>query len=177
MKTRIYIVTLGGFDTHSAQVDSADHTTGTHATLLGRLSDAISVFMNDVALLGVDDKIVGMTFSEFGRRIKSNASDGTDHGTALPVFVFGKPVEAGIVGANPVLTNTSTGLVKDNLDMQFDFRRVYTSLLRDWLGASITELENTMLTRLYNQVQPSLDLISESEIADANNQSTSAGSI
>ena len=169
LKTRIYVVNLGGFDTHSVQVDSTDHTKGTHATLLGHLSDAISTFINDLALLGVDNNVVGMTFSEFGRRIKSNASVGTDHGTALSMFVFGKPVNAGIVGTNPVLTNNSTGVVKDNLDMQFDFRTVYTSLLRDWLGASTAELQNTMITPLYTQVQNSLNLITPSAIADVKN--------
>ena len=73
LKTRIYIVNLGGFDTHSSQL-------GTHATLLGRLATAMFAFQDDLRLLGIEDRVIGMTFSEFGRRIKSNASGGTDHG-------------------------------------------------------------------------------------------------
>jgi uncharacterized protein (DUF1501 family) len=165
LKTRIYVVNIGGFDTHSAQVDAADHSLGVHATLLGRLSSAITAFMDDLALLGADDRVVGMTFSEFGRRVKSNASVGTDHGTAVPVFVFGKNVNPGIVGSNPTLTNTS-GQVKDNLDMQFDFRRVYGTILRDWFGASPTELAAALTTPLYDGLQSSLALITPSAVAD-----------
>jgi uncharacterized protein (DUF1501 family) len=151
LKTRIYVVNLGGFDTHSAQVDSTDatHATGTHAKLLGQLSLAISAFMDDIALLGVSDKVIGMTFSEFGRRIKSNASSGTDHGTAEPMFVFGKNVQGGLVGTNPVLPVAAT--VNDNLAMQFDFRQVYATVLQDWFGASNTEL-STVLSKSYTKL-------------------------
>ncbi|HEX9006556.1 MAG TPA: DUF1501 domain-containing protein [Bacteroidota bacterium] len=143
LKTRIYVVNLGGFDTHSAQVDKTDFTIGTQATLLGRLSVAITAFLDDIRLLGMQDRVIGMTFSEFGRRIKSNASLGTDHGTAAPVFVFGAKVNGGLVGANPVLP-ASAG-VNDNLAMQYDFRSVYATILQDWFGASGTELSAVLL--------------------------------
>ncbi len=142
LKTRIYVVNLGGFDTHSAQVSSTDTSTGAHAKLLGQLSDAITAFMDDITLLGVGSKVVGMTFSEFGRRIKSNASLGTDHGTCVPMFVFGSGVAGGLVGTNPVLPSAAT--VNDNLQMQFDFRSVYTTVLQDWFGASDTELQSVL---------------------------------
>lgn len=166
LKTRVYVVNLGGFDTHSLQVDAADHSTGVHAVLLGKLSAAIAAFMDDLALLGADDRVVGMTFSEFGRRIKSNASVGTDHGTSEPVFVFGKNVNPGILGTNPVLTNTS-GQIKDNLDVQFDFRRVYGTVLRDWLGTSSHDLGAVLTTPLYDSTQSSLALIASSAVAGA----------
>lgn len=161
LKTRIYTVTLGGFDTHSAQVDPADatHSTGAHATLLKRLSDAVAAFQDDLALLGADNRVIGMTFSEFGRRIKSNASGGTDHGTAEPMIVFGKLLNPGLVGNNPVITPTS-----DNLSMQFDFRRVYGTILRDWFGASPTELQNVLTTQLYSSTQSSLSLVTPSAV-------------
>ncbi len=143
LKTRIYVVNLGGFDTHSAQVDKTDNTTGIQATLLGRLSLAVQAFLDDLRLQGLQDRVIGMTFSEFGRRIKSNASQGTDHGTAAPVFVFGAKVNGGLVGANPVLP-ASAG-VNDNLAMQYDFRSVYATILQDWFGASSTELNAVLL--------------------------------
>jgi uncharacterized protein (DUF1501 family) len=130
LKTRVYIVTLGGFDTHDNQVDASDATIGSHATLLRRLSQAIGAFQNDLALLGIADRVVGMTFSEFGRRVTSNTGRGTDHGTAAPMFVFGSMVQPGVLGANPDLAN----LDKNNLRMEFDYRQIYASLLRQWFG-------------------------------------------
>lgn len=144
LKTRMYIVNLGGFDTHSSQVDQTGGSeTGNHANLLKKLNDAIIAFQDDMHRLGTERRVVGMTFSEFGRRIKSNASFGTDHGAAAPVFVFGQPVRGGIVGANPVLPSAAT--TNDNIPMSIDFRSVYASLLRDWFGVPQTELEAVLL--------------------------------
>lgn len=144
LKTRIYVVNLGGFDTHSSQVDQTGGTeTGNHANLLQKLNDAILAFQDDLHRLGIERRVVGMTFSEFGRRIKSNASFGTDHGTAAPVFVFGQPVRGGVVGANPVLPAAAT--TSDNVPMSIDFRSVYASLLRDWFSVPQTELETVLL--------------------------------
>jgi len=143
LKTRIFVVNIGGFDTHSGQVASGATETGAHATLLDRLSVAIAAFMDDLRLLGIDHRVVGMTFSEFGRRITSNASLGTDHGTSAPMFLFGTPVSPRIFGSNPEISPTATS--RDNLAMQHDFRAVYASLLKDWLGASSTEAESVLL--------------------------------
>ncbi len=143
LQTRIYIVNLGGFDTHSGQVGTGGTDTGAHATLLGKLSSAIAAFQDDCELLRVSDRVVGMTFSEFGRRIKSNASAGTDHGTAAPMFIFGAGVSGGIVGLNPTLPLNAT--VSDNIAMQFDFRSVYASLLTQWFGVGTTELDAILL--------------------------------
>jgi uncharacterized protein (DUF1501 family) len=140
LKTRIYVVNLGGFDTHSAQVASTGGTeTGFHATLLNKLSLAIAAFQDDLHLLGIEDRVIGMTFSEFGRRIKSNGALGTDHGSAAPLFLFGTNVNGSIIGSNPTLPVNA--LVSDNIPLQFDFRSVYMSLLRDWFGATTTELQ------------------------------------
>lgn len=143
LKTRFYFVSMGGFDTHAKQVETADTTTGTHAKLLARLSEAINAFQDDLQFLGVDNKVAGMTFSEFGRRIQSNASGGTDHGTAAPVFVFGSKVQGGIIGANPVWRDKPT--VNDNITMQQDFRAVYNSLLENWFLAGSSEAESVLL--------------------------------
>ncbi|MBU3745313.1 MAG: DUF1501 domain-containing protein [Sediminibacterium sp.] len=97
LQTRVYMVNYGGFDTHSVQVNSTDTSTGTHANLLKNVSAAIKAFQDDLRMLGADNRVVGMTFSEFGRRIKSNDSGGTDHGAAAPCFLFGKQVTGGVL--------------------------------------------------------------------------------
>ncbi len=130
LNTRIYMVSFGGFDNHSLQTTTTDTTVGTHATLLGRVSDAIRAFQDDLIFLGIEDRVVGMTFSEFGRRIKSNSSVGTDHGAAAPLFVFGKPVTGGVLGDNPAIPANAT--VNDNVPMQYDFRSIYSTLLEKW---------------------------------------------
>jgi len=115
LKTRIYLVSFGGFDTHSVQVNAADHNTGAHATLLQRVSSAIKAFQDDLRFLGVDQRVIGLTYSEFGRRIKSNSSGGTDHGSAAPMFVFGSSVDPGMLGDNPAIPANAT--VNDNIPM------------------------------------------------------------
>ncbi len=130
LKTRVYMVSFGGFDTHSLQTTTTDTTVGGHATLLGRVSDAIKAFQDDLAFLKIEDRVVGMTFSEFGRRIKSNSSVGTDHGAASPLFVFGKPVQGGVLGDNPAIPAAAS--VNDNVPMQYDFRSIYSTLLQNW---------------------------------------------
>jgi uncharacterized protein (DUF1501 family) len=132
LKTKIYVCSLGGFDTHSNQIDDEGNTAGSHATLLGDVSQAIGAFMDDMKLLGLSDRVAGMTFSEFGRRIVSNLSLGTDHGAAAPLIAFGANVNPKIHGTNPKIDTKATE--KDNLPMEIDFRSVYASALRGWLG-------------------------------------------
>jgi uncharacterized protein (DUF1501 family) len=144
LQTPVYVVSMGSFDTHSVQVDPVDHTVGAHANLLGQLSVAIDAFYDDLKLMGVDQRVAAMTFSEFGRRIMSNASGGTDHGTSEPVMVFGPGVNPGIIGTSPVIPSNPT--VNDNLPMQHDYRSIYTSVLSDWFGVSPTVLTNVMLS-------------------------------
>jgi uncharacterized protein (DUF1501 family) len=143
LKTRIYMVSTGGFDTHASQVNAIDTTTGTHAALMARVSDAIKAFMDDLKGLGVEDRVIGMTFSEFGRRVKSNSSLGTDHGAAAPVFVFGKNVRSGITGNNPAIPVNAS--VNDNIPFQYDFRSIYASILKQWFCVSETDLQTIML--------------------------------
>jgi uncharacterized protein (DUF1501 family) len=149
LKTRVYMVTTGGFDTHSAQVNSLDTTTGTHNKLLSDLSNAIKSFMDDMESMGVADRVIGLTFSEFGRRIKSNGSMGTDHGSAAPMFVFGKNVRPGVVGNNPFIPNNAS--VNDNIPFQYDFRSIYASILQQWFCVNATDLETIML-RNFQQI-------------------------
>ena len=143
LKTKIYLVNLGGFDTHNSQVDATNTSIGTHATLLGKVSVAINAFMEDLKFLNISNRVTGMTFSEFGRRIKSNLSNGSDHGAAAPLFVFGDNVISGILGTNPTIPASVT--VNDNIPMQYDFRSVYASILEQWFGLNKTLLETVML--------------------------------
>lgn len=160
LKTRVYMVSFGGFDTHANQVVASDTATGTHANLLSSVSSAIKAFMDDCKGLGVQDRVIGMTFSEFGRRIKSNASVGTDHGSAAPLFLFGKNVFGGITGNNPEIPSNAT--VSDNLPFQYDFRSIYASVLQQWFCVPDDELQQVMLKNFQ-----SLPLINSSKCPNA----------
>lgn len=147
LQTKVYVVSLGGFDTHADQVAINNPLLGEHAILLQYLSEAIHAFQDDLQQLGLEQRVVGMTFSEFGRRIASNGSFGTDHGSAAPLLVFGSCVQSAIIGDNPEIPE-EVG-VKDGVQMQFDFRSVYGSLLMDWFGAD----ELSVKSLLYDNFQ------------------------
>ena len=123
---RIFYVSLENFDTHAGQGGS----TGSHANLLGELSGAIAAFYKDLSARGQKDRVCIMTFSEFGRRAKENGSNGTDHGSAAPMFLVGNRVNSGILGTHPSLGKLDDG----NLVHHTDFRRVYAAVLENWLG-------------------------------------------
>ena len=143
LKTRVYMVTIGGFDTHSNQVTSADHSVGNYATLMTQLSESITAFQRDLEAMRIQDRVLGMTFSEFGRRVKSNGSFGTDHGAAYSSFVFGTRLFGGVLGVSPTINANAT--VNDNVAMQYDFRSIYSSILADWFCVSTTDLNTIML--------------------------------
>lgn len=130
LKTKIYMVTLGGFDTHADQVENGDLSEGAHAELLHKVSEAMNAFQDDIQLMGVSDRVLTMTFSEFGRRIASNGSNGTDHGSAAPMLLMSSAIEGKVIGNNPMLPENAA--VDDNLPMEIDFRSVYATVLRDW---------------------------------------------
>ncbi len=143
LQTRVYTVTIGGFDTHKKQVNASDTTTGSHAQLMKGLSSAIAAFQNDLELMNLDDRVLGMTFSEFGRRIKSNASMGTDHGAAAPMFLFGKHVKSGVLGKSPdIPADIQTA---HNIAFQYDFRSVYATVLERWFCVKQPLLDNLLL--------------------------------
>lgn len=146
LKTKVYMVSMGGFDTHGSQVQAGNTTAGNHAVLLQNVSEAISAFQADLKQLGVSKRVIGMTFSEFGRRIISNGSLGTDHGAAQPVFLFGELVKQGVLGNPPDLPSTLD--VSSTLPMQYDFRSVYATILRDWFCVDPTDI-TTMLYKNY----------------------------
>ncbi|MBP2833166.1 DUF1501 domain-containing protein [Aquimarina sp. U1-2] len=122
--TKVYMVTLGGFDTHNNQIQR-------HQQLLTSFSEAISNFYADLTAAGWDDKVLSMTMSEFGRRFRENGSLGTDHGTAAPIMFFGTGLNGnGFVGEHPDLNNLTRG---GNVTNTMDFRKVYATVMKDWL--------------------------------------------
>ena len=124
LPTRVYYASLGGFDTHAGQINS-------HERLMTVFNDALAAFVADLKQQGNFDRVLLMTFSEFGRRVAENANNGTDHGTAAPMFLIGGKVKPGLFGRHPSLTDLDSG------DLKFgtDFRSVYASVLEHWLRA------------------------------------------
>lgn len=135
VKTKVFLVKMGGFDTHAEQVESYDPTMGQHAALMYHISSAMKAFQDDLKARGLEDRVLTLTTSEFGRRVRANGSYGTDHGTGAPVMIFGKGVQPGVVGKVPDLN-------KENVEMQFDYRQVYANILRDWMLVDEAKINN-----------------------------------
>ena len=152
LKTKVYILNVNGFDTHDAQVDALDFKEGVHANLLQRISDAVRAFQQDLQLLGLEQRVAGLTFSEFGRQIASNGSMGTDHGDAAPLILFGSCISSGIIGANPQIPNQINS--QAGIPMEIDFRDVYASLLKDWF-----EVDPNQIQGFFEQNISYLDLL------------------
>ena len=147
LQTSVYIVQLGGFDTHGDQSENGDPTSGRHPILLDQLSKAVHGFQNHLKAVQKDREVLGVTFSEFGRRIRANGSFGTDHGSAAPLFVFGSCVEGGIIGENPTIGEDVEP--QEGVAMQHDFRSVYATIFRDWF-----EVEEPVIQQvLHDDVQ------------------------
>ncbi len=142
LQTSVYVARLGGFDTHANQVVDGEATTGEHALLLQYLSEAITAFQEDLRRQGLEERVMGMTFSEFGRQIRSNFSLGTDHGTAAPLFLFGSCLKPGVLGANPDIPDNVEP--QEGVPMQFDFRDVYGSVLIDWFNATEQQVKGLL---------------------------------
>ncbi len=134
LQSRLYVVHHGGFDTHS---DQNDRQPG----LLQTLADAATAFQTDLETGGRDEDVLTMTFSEFGRRVEENGSEGTDHGTAAPLFLFGGGVEGGLFGDGPDLDNVDNN---GNLFHTTDFRSIYATVLQNWFGLT-SGVSNTIL--------------------------------
>ncbi|MDY7109014.1 MAG: DUF1501 domain-containing protein [Planctomycetota bacterium] len=124
MNTRVYYVSQGGFDTHAGQA-------GRHASLLRQLAGALKAFHADLKAQDNAGRVLTMVFSEFGRRVAQNASGGTDHGTAAPMYFVGDPVRPGVLGDHPSMARLDQG----DLVFNVDFRCIYAAILEDWMGA------------------------------------------
>lgn len=145
--TKIFVVQQGGYDTHADQIVEGEPLVGEYNELITELSDAIYAFQQDLEGLNLNERVLGMTFSEFGRKIKSNAAFGTDHGTAAPMMFFGSCLNPGIIGNNPEISDNVD--IEEGVAMQYDFKSVYGSVLIDWFGVS----ESDVQTYLYDDFQ------------------------
>ncbi|MFK7820022.1 MAG: DUF1501 domain-containing protein, partial [Planctomycetaceae bacterium] len=123
LPTRVYYATIDGFDTHARQGNQ-------HSVLLRHVSDSIAALVDDLNKSGHGDRTLVLSFSEFGRRVAENASEGTDHGTAGPMFVAGKKAKSGFLAPHSDLNNLKDG----DLQFQTDFRSVYASVIENWFG-------------------------------------------
>jgi uncharacterized protein (DUF1501 family) len=124
LPTRVFYVSQGGYDTHTNQA-------GAHERLLKDLGDAVKAFMSDIKFQGNSSRVLLVTFSEFGRRVAENASGGTDHGAAAPMFLAGSRVKGGLLGEAPGLAPED--LFQGDLKFKIDFRSVYAGVLETWL--------------------------------------------
>ena len=119
---RIYYTSIGGFDNHARQQLA-------HGPLLRELADSLAAFQRDLKRRGLDQRVLTLTFSEFGRRVKENGSRGTDHGAAAPVLLVGATPSPGVIGGPPDLDN----LLDSDIRHETDFRQIYAAVLDDWL--------------------------------------------
>jgi len=133
--TRVYLVEMDGFDTHEGQAEW-------HPQLMQTLSESVKLFFEDLAFTNQEDKVLGMTISEFGRRIEENGSLGTDHGSAAPILLFSGALQSnGFIGEQPNMQNTD---YIGNLEFGTDFRSVYSTVLEDWLCVDPLVIDTVM---------------------------------
>jgi len=140
VKTKVFLVRMGGFDSHAEQAEPYDATMGTHAALLYHLSSAMRAFQNDLGQRGIADRVLTMTMSEFGRRVGSNGSYGTDHGTGGPVMMFGDGVKPGVYGTNPDMSS-------NNVQQQYDYRQIYANVLHEWMEVDKATIASNIFFR------------------------------
>ena len=138
LKSKVFVVRLGGFDTHDNQVESGSPETGRHAQLMEELSESVYAFQQDVIDRGLEERVLTMTYSEFGRRVFQNKSYGTDHGEAAPMFFMSPFVNPNPIGSLPSLEYI------DNIEFEHDFRSVYGSILMDWFGTEETTIRSIL---------------------------------
>jgi len=149
LQTKVYVASLGGFDTHANQVEDGNTGIGVHATLLRNLSEAIAAFQEDLQAMSLEERVLGLTFSEFGRQIRSNFSFGTDHGTAAPLFLFGSCTNPSVLGQSLEIPDEVQ--VQEGIPMQYDFRDIYGSILEDWFEVEEMAIK-TLLHPSYNKL-------------------------
>ncbi len=151
LETKIYIVRIGGFDTHNNQNEGANTIQGKHNDLLTEVSEAIEIFFNDLDSQSLSDDVVGLTFSEFGRKAKENGNFGTDHGEIAPMFVFGKPINGGVSGNNVDLSEATSDNNFQLETVQFDYRQTFGTLLQNFLGSNDTVIDTAFFNYTNNQ--------------------------
>ena len=151
LQTKVYLVKIGGFDTHDLQV--AANTTshlGKHADLLTQISESIKTFITDLNNQNMGEDVIAVTFSEFGRKAAENGNLGTDHGEIAPMFVFGSSIAPGVSGTNINLNEAVLGNNYQVQTVQHDYRRVFSTVLQDWFGTNDTTLDLTFYNNTTN---------------------------
>ena len=151
LESKVYMVKLSGFDTHFGQNQAENDILGDHNDLLTKLSSAVTAFMDDLSAMNLKNDVVGLTYSEFGRKAAENGSLGTDHGEIAPMFVFGAPVKGGVSGFNPDLNEANENNGYQIQTVQFDYRDTLGTLLQDYLGADNLALDATFFNNTLNQ--------------------------
>tara|TARA_S200000501_G_scaffold24187_1_gene20944 strand:+ start:21090 stop:22712 length:1623 start_codon:yes stop_codon:yes gene_type:complete len=151
LESKVYLVKLNGFDTHNSQVQSQNDILGDHNNLLTELNNAISSFFQDISNQGFQDDVIGLTFSEFGRKAKENGNLGTDHGEIAPMFVFGSAINGGISGTNPDLLEATDENNWQLETFQYDFRETLGTLLQDFIGADDNAINSTFFNHSSNE--------------------------
>ncbi|MDB4134246.1 DUF1501 domain-containing protein [Flavobacteriaceae bacterium] len=151
LESKVYMVKLSGFDTHFGQNQAENDILGDHNDLLTKLSSAVAAFMNDLSAMNLKNDVVGLTYSEFGRKAAENGSLGTDHGETAPMFVFGAPVKGGVSGLNPDLNEANENNGYQIQTVQYDYRDTLGTLLQDYLGADNLALDATFFNNTLNQ--------------------------
>ena len=132
LKAKVYLVSQGGYDTHANQINR-------HNVLMRDLNASVAAFVQDLREHQLQDRVLGMSISEFGRRVKENGSAGTDHGTSAPMFFFGPSINASVVGADPNFDRVDN---RGDFFYDYDFRQVYASVLNQWFDVSENVLSN-----------------------------------
>ncbi|MDN3676466.1 DUF1501 domain-containing protein [Flavobacterium paronense] len=151
LQTKVYLVKIAGFDTHNLQVASNTTThLGSHADLLTQVSEAVTNFITDLNNQNIGNDVLAVTFSEFGRKAGENGNLGTDHGEIAPMFVFGSSLNVGISGTNVNLNEAVDGNNYQIQTVQHDYRRVFSTILQDWFGASNPTLDLTFYDHTNN---------------------------
>lgn len=151
LSTKVYMVRISGFDTHNEQVQGVGEALGKHHSLLTDLSESMEAFINDLNNQNLADDVVGLTFSEFGRKAAENGNLGTDHGEIAPMFVFGKPVAGGVSGTNPDLTEATSSNNYQLKTVQYDYRQTFATLLQNYLGADDAIIDATFFNHTLNE--------------------------
>ncbi len=151
LETKVYMVRISGFDTHNAQVQGNGDPLGKHYELLSQLSQGIGAFFSDLKQQNLSEDVVGLTFSEFGRKAAENGNLGTDHGEIAPMFVFGEPVEGGVSGINPDLEEAKDSNNYQIKTVQYDYRQTIGTLLQDFLGAENSIIDAAFFNYTFNE--------------------------
>ncbi len=151
IQSKVFMVKIKGFDTHNDQNQASGDVQGKHYELMSELSGAIEAFMSDLNSDSLADDVLGITFSEFGRKAQENGSLGTDHGEVAPVFAFGKPVKSGVSGVNVDLSEAVSSNNFQIQSVQHDYRQTFATIMQDFLGSNDAMVDATFVGNMNSE--------------------------